>query len=68
MLVTIANGGIEKDMTIVQGITTKDGIMIKPYYKEEDRRIISRQSALILQDLLKEVLNSGTASSLDLEK
>ena len=68
MLVTIANGGIEKDMTIVQGITTKDGIMIKPYYKEEDRRIISRQSALILQDLLKEVLNSGTASSLDLEE
>ena len=42
--------------------------MIKPYYKEEDRRIISRQSALILQDLLKEVLNSGTASSLDLEE
>ncbi|NLV89489.1 MAG: penicillin-binding protein 2 [Tissierellia bacterium] len=68
MLVTIANDGIEKDMTIVQGITTKDGIMIKPYYKEEDRRIISRQSALILQDLLKEVLNSGTASSLDLEE
>lgn len=68
MLVTIANGGIEKDMTIVQGITTKDGKMIKPYYKEEDRRIISRQSALILQDLLKEVLNSGTASSLDLEE
>ena len=68
MLVTIANDGIEKDMTIVQGITTKDGKMIKPYYKEEDRRIISRQSALILQDLLKEVLNSGTASSLDLEE
>ena len=34
MLVTIANGGIERDMTIVQGITTKDGIMIRPYYKE----------------------------------
>lgn len=68
MMVTIANGGIEKDMTIVQGITTKDGKMIKPYNKEEDRRIISRQSALILQDLLKEVLNSGTASSLDLEE
>mgnify|MGYP001031739610 CR=1 FL=1 len=67
MMVTIANDGIEKDMTIVQGITTKDGKMIKPYNKEEDKRIISKESAIIVQDLLKEVLYTGTASSLDLE-
>src|SRR5690606_16057127 len=52
MMVTIANDGIEKDMTIVQGITTKDGKMIKPYNKEEDKRIISKESAIIVQDLL----------------
>jgi len=67
MMLIIGNDGIKKDMTIIQGITTKDGRMIKPYNKEKDERVISKESAKIIQGLLKEVLNSGTASSLDLE-
>ena len=41
--------------------------MIKPYNKEEDRRVISKESAKIVQELLKEVINTGTASSIDLD-
>lgn len=67
MMVIIGNNGVEKDLTIVQGITTKDGKMIKAYYKEEDRRVISRESANIIKEFLEEVLNTGTASSLDLD-
>jgi len=67
MMLIIGNDGVKKDMTIVQGITTKDGRMIKPYNKEEDRRVISKESAKIVQELLKEVINTGTASSIDLD-
>ena len=67
MMLIIGNDGVNKDMTIVQGITTKDGRMIKPYNKEEDRRVISKESAKIVQELLKEVINTGTASSIDLD-
>ncbi len=67
MMLIIGNDGVKKDMNIVQGITTKDGRMIKPYNKEEDRRVISKESAKIVQELLKEVINTGTASSIDLD-
>lgn len=67
LLLTIANDGIEKDMTIIKGITAKDGKMIKPYNKENDRRVISEDFSKITQELLREVASTGTAKSLDLE-
>ena len=67
MLLTIANNGIEKDMTIVKGITSKDGNMIKPYNKEDDTRIISKEFSEITQEFLREVALTGTAKSLDLD-
>src|SRR5690606_41572966 len=41
--------------------------LFRSYYKEEDRRVISRESANIIKEFLEEVLNTGTASSLDLD-
>lgn len=67
MLLTIANNGIEKDMTIIKGITSKNGNMIKPYNKEDDKRIISKEFSEITQELLREVVLTGTAKSLDLD-
>ncbi|WP_353096710.1 penicillin-binding transpeptidase domain-containing protein [Tissierella praeacuta] len=67
MLLIIANDGIQKDMTIVQGITTKDGKIIKPYNKLEDRRVISERSSSIAKELLEEVVRSGTARKLRLD-
>ena len=60
MLLTIANNGIEKDMTIVKGITSKSGRMIKPFNKFEDRRIINPDSVKVTQKLLEEVLETGS--------
>lgn len=68
MLLTIANNGIEKDMTIVKGVTSKDGRMIKPFNKAQDRKIIDPDSVKIVQELLEEVLISGTGRSLDLDE
>jgi peptidoglycan glycosyltransferase/penicillin-binding protein 2 len=67
LLLTIANNGIQKDMTIVQGITTKDGKIIKRYNKNENKRLISNNSAEIAQELLKEVLLTGTARAIELD-
>jgi len=61
MLLTIVNDGIQKDMSIVQGITTKDGKIIKPYKKLDDKRIISESSSKMVKELLEEVVRSGTA-------
>lgn len=67
MLLTVANNGIRKDMTIIGGITNKNGSMIKPYNKSEDKRIISEELSYIARELLEEVVNSGTAKSMDLD-
>lgn len=66
MLLTVVNNGIQKDMTITQGITTKDGKIIKPYNKLENERKISEKSSRIVIELLEEVVLSGTARTIDL--
>ncbi len=61
MMLIIANKGIRKDMTIVDGITTKDGYMIKEFKRNDDERIISQDIAEIVQDFMIEVVLEGTA-------
>lgn len=68
MLLTIANNGISKDMTIVEGITTKDGRIVKKYNKGEDKRVISKELSKIAKEYLEEVTYSGTAKDIDLNQ
>lgn len=67
MMLIIANKGIRKDMTIVDGITTKDGYMIKEFKRNDDERIISQDIAEIVQDFMIEVVLEGTAKNMDLD-
>lgn len=67
MFLTMANDGIQKDMTIIKGITSKNGRMIKPYNKVDHKKIVGVGSSKIAQDLLEEVVTMGTARSLDLK-
>lgn len=68
MLLTIVNNGIQKDINIVKGITNKDGIMIKPYRKKEDKLILSKDLVEAIKEPLEEVLISGTAKRLNLDE
>lgn len=68
LLMIIANNGIMKDMTIVDGITTEDGKMIKSYNRQEDERLLSKENSQIVKEYLVDVVKSGTARSLDLDK
>lgn len=67
VLLTIANNGISKGMTIIEGITTKDGRVIKPYNKMEDKRVIDAEIAGVAKEYLGEVINIGTARNIDLD-
>ena len=66
MMMIVANKGIRKGISIVDGITTQNGHMIKKFNREKEERIISQESCEILQDYLVDVILSGTARNLDL--
>lgn len=67
MMSIIANKGIKKDISIVKGVTNKDGEMIKPYNKSADVRVIDESLARVARELLEEVLETGTARKIDLK-
>ena len=58
---TIANNGVYRTPIFYTKITDSDGnIVIEPTRKEE--RIISEQAAYVIKDILKTVVQSGTAT------
>lgn len=67
LLNIIVNDGVDNKLTLVKGITNIEGKMIKEYFKEEERRVISRENARIMKEMLIEVVKRGTAKSMDLE-
>lgn len=67
LLLIIGNNGVQKHMSIVQGITAKEGKIIKKYNKQKDKIIIKPEITMIVQELLEEVLNTGTARAIDVE-
>ena len=68
MMMIIANNGVEKDISIIEGITNRNGNIIKKYHREEDRKILPQDICRITQDYLINVINKGTAQNIDLKK
>lgn len=66
MMMIIANNGLEKGMSIIDGITNNDGYIIKKFNRKKNRRVIDESNAKIVQDCLKKVVSNGTARSMDL--
>lgn len=68
LMLTIANNGINKPLSIVKGIANKDGMIIKEVIRKEERQIISTESSRVSLNLLREVVNSGTGKYIDLDE
>lgn len=68
MMLILANNGILKDMTIVDGIVTEDGHMVKKFNKDKDKRIISTDIAYLVKNLMEDVVEKGTANNISLEE
>lgn len=67
LMMIIANDGVMKPMSIVEGITAEDGTMIKPYNRPEEKQVISTSISRIIKDFLIDVVDYGTARNLDLD-
>jgi len=67
MMLTLANEGVNKKLSIIKGIVTEDGYMVKEFKKDKEERIISHENARIVDDLMSKVVKTGTGRSMDLE-
>lgn len=68
MMLILANNGVKKDLSIIKGIINDEGYLVKDFKRNEDESIISSDTAKIVRDYLREVVKSGTGSSMDLEE
>ena len=67
LLMIIANKGIQKQLTIVEGITNSKGHILKDYRNEEDKLVISPELTNIVCDYLLDVVENGTGRNIDLD-
>lgn len=61
MMLTIANNGLQKDMSLLKALVLEDGSVVKYIPREADKRIFDEEYALIIKDLMKKVITDGTA-------
>jgi len=64
MMMTIANDGIRKDLSIVDSIVTNEGRLVKKVNREENYRVISETNSKIIKKYLEDVVTKGTASNI----
>lgn len=67
LMMIIANEGKMKALSIVDGITSEDGTMIKAYNRPGDKQVLSKEISSLVKEFLKDVVRYGTARRLDLD-
>lgn len=67
MMTTIVNGGVNKPLNLIEGITNDEGYILKRYNQEEERRIISKETSSQIMNMLRQVVTSGTGRYIELE-
>lgn len=65
MMMILVNNGIEKKMSMVEGITNKDGKILKYINKRSDRYVISEEISSVVMNYLRDVVRNGTGASID---
>lgn len=67
MMMTIVNGGVNKPLSLIKGITNHEGFILKEYNQGEERRIISQKASIKVMNMLRQVVVSGTGRYIELE-
>lgn len=62
----VANGGVQKHLSLIKGITNKEGMILKDFFKEDDKRVLSTESCETVMEMLREVVNNGTGKGIKL--
>lgn len=60
LVATIVNDGVKVDPYIVSKLTNQEGVVVKNFPASRGSRVLSRQSALRLQEMMSAVTASGT--------
>lgn len=63
MMLTIANDGVKKDMSLVKALVLDDGHVVKRVPKDDDVKIYDKKYSEILKKMLREVVTLGTAKN-----
>lgn len=67
MMMILANNGVKKDLSIIKGIVTEEGVMVKPWKKDENTRVVSQSSCSVLRNFMEKVITIGTARDIKLD-
>jgi peptidoglycan glycosyltransferase/penicillin-binding protein 2 len=67
MVATVANGGIRNKVNIVDSLVDEEGRKVKEIKVQEGHRIISRETAGKLKDLMEAVTSYGTGTAAGME-
>lgn len=68
MIITIANNGIMKDMSIVDSLVTEDGHIVKKIKRDRAKRILEPYYAKIIQKYMEKVVTVGTAKNISMDE
>lgn len=68
LVATIANGGIKNRINIVDSIVDEEGNKIRELKTRKGERVMEKEVAARIKDLMEGVLEFGTASHINLEK
>ncbi len=61
LMLTIANGGICNDITIIDSIVTEEGYKVKEFKKNKPKRVIDTYYSYIIKNFMEDVVTKGTA-------
>ena len=68
MVCIIANGGVKKKVNLTDSLVDNEGAAIKNLRNEESQRIISEKDALLIKDMMENVVLSGTGTAAKSDK
>ena len=67
MMMILANKGLKKDMSLIKGYVTEEGIFAKKIERQEDKRLVSKEVASQVKLGLDKVIDQGTARNIKIE-
>ncbi|WP_069649454.1 peptidoglycan D,D-transpeptidase FtsI family protein [Caloranaerobacter ferrireducens] len=68
MIITIANNGIMKDMSIVDSLVTENGYIIKKMKRNKPKRVLEPYYAKLIQEYMEKVVTLGTAKNISMDE
>ncbi|KPU28059.1 hypothetical protein TR13x_01580 [Caloranaerobacter sp. TR13] len=68
MIITIANNGIMKDMSIVDSIVNENGNIIKKIKRNKSKRVLEPYYAKLIQGYMEKVVTMGTAKNISMDE